>query len=129
MQLFVEQSINSLQLGVMLFLLASGLTLVFGIMNVINLAHGSLYMLGAFGVATAVAHGAPFPLALLFGAACGGAAAFVLEITLIRRLYERDHLDQVLVTFGIILFVNELVAIIFGRSPVFMTTRRRCAAR
>jgi branched-chain amino acid transport system permease protein len=91
-------------------------------MNVINLAQGSLYMIGAFAAATAVAHGAPFAVALLFGAACGCAAGVLLEVTIIRRLYERDHLDQVLVTFGVILFVNELTAIVWGRSPLFMTT-------
>lgn len=121
MELFLEQLINSVQLGVMLFLLASGLTLVFGIMNVINLAQGSLYMIGAYVAATAAAHGAPFALALLFGAACGCAAALLLEITLVRRLYARDHLDQVLVTFGVILFANELVAVVWGRSPIFMS--------
>lgn len=121
MELFLEQLINSIQLGVMLFLLASGLTLVFGIMNVINLAQGSLYMIGAFAAATAALHGVPFALALAFGAVCGAAAAFLLEITLVRRLYERDHLDQVLVTFGVILFVNEVVAIVWGRSPIFMS--------
>lgn len=122
MELFLEQLINSVQLGVMLFLLASGLTLVFGIMNVINLAQGSLYMIGAFAAATAAAHGVPFAVALLFGAACGCAAAVVLEVTLVRRLYRRDHLDQVLVTFGVILLVNEIVAIVWGRSPMFMST-------
>jgi branched-chain amino acid transport system permease protein len=121
-ELFLEQLINSVQLGVMLFLLASGLTLVFGIMNVINLAQGSLYMIGAFAAATAAAHGAPFAVALLFGAACGSAAAVVLEMTLVRRLYRRDHLDQVLVTFGVILLVNEIVSIVWGRSPIFMST-------
>jgi len=120
-ELFLEQLINSLQLGVMLFLLASGLTLVFGIMNVINLAQGSLYMIGAFAAATAVAHGAPFVIALLFGAACGCAAGVLMEITLVRWLYGRDHLDQVLVTFGVILFVNEIVSIVWGRSPIFMS--------
>jgi branched-chain amino acid transport system permease protein len=121
-ELFLEQLINSVQLGVMLFLLASGLTLVFGIMNVINLAQGSLYMIGAFAAATAAAHGAPFAVALLFGSACGSAAAVVLEMTLVRRLYRRDHLDQVLVTFGVILLVNEIVSIVWGRSPIFMST-------
>jgi len=119
-ELFVEQLINSVQLGVMLFLLASGLTLVFGIMNVINLAQGSLYMIGAFAAATAVGHGVPFPVALLFGAACGCVAAVVLEVAVVRWLYERNHLDQVLVTFGVILFVNDLVSIVWGRSPIFM---------
>lgn len=121
MHLFVEQLINSLASGVMLFLIASGLTLVFGIMNVINLAQGSLYMIGAFSAATAVAHGAPFWLALLFGAACGCAAGILMELIIVRWLYGRDHLDQVLVTFGVILFANELVAIVWGRSPIFMS--------
>ena len=121
MSLFVEQLINAIQLGVMLFLLASGLTLVFGIMNVINLAQGSLYMIGAFAAATAVEHNVAFPLALLFGAACGGAAGVLLEVLLVRRLYARSHLDQVLVTFGVILFVNELASIVWGRSPLFMS--------
>lgn len=122
MSLFLEQLINAIQLGVMLFLIASGLTLVFGIMNVINLAQGSLYMIGAFAAATAVARGVPFALALLFGAVCGGLAGVVLEVVLVRRLYARSHLDQVLVTFGVILFVNELAAIVWGRSPLFMST-------
>jgi branched-chain amino acid transport system permease protein len=120
--LFLEQLINAIQLGVMLFLIASGLTLVFGIMNVINLAQGSLYMIGAFAAATAAARGVPFALALLFGALCGGLAALVLEVLLVRRLYNRSHLDQVLVTFGVILFVNELASIVWGRSPLFMAT-------
>lgn len=122
MSFFLEQLFNAIQLGVMLFLIASGLTLVFGIMNVINLAQGSLYMIGAFAAATAVAHGAPFAAALAFGAACGGVAGVVLEVVLVRRLYARSHLDQVLVTFGVILIVNELTAIVWGRSPLFMTT-------
>jgi branched-chain amino acid transport system permease protein len=119
--LFLEQLINAIQLGVMLFLIASGLTLVFGIMNVINLAQGSLYMTGAFAAATATAHGVPFALALLFGAVCGGFAGFLLEVLLVRRLYARSHLDQVLVTFGVILFVNELASIVWGRAPLFMS--------
>lgn len=122
MALFIEQLVNALQLGVMLFLIASGLTLVFGIMGVINLAQGSLYMVGAFSAATAVARGAPFWLALLFGAACGCAAAVVLELALVRRLYARDHLDQVLVTFGVILLVDDLTGIVWGRAPLYMST-------
>jgi branched-chain amino acid transport system permease protein len=120
--LFLEQLINAIQLGVMLFLIASGLTLVFGIMNVINLAQGSLYMIGAFAAATAAARGVPFGLAIVFGAICGGLAAIVLELLLVRRLYARSHLDQVLVTFGVILFVNELASIAWGRSPLFVAT-------
>jgi branched-chain amino acid transport system permease protein len=120
--LFLEQLINAIQLGVMLFLIASGLTLVFGIMNVINLAQGSLYMIGAFAAATVCAHGVPFAFALPFGALCGGVAALVFEVVLVRRLYARSHLDQVLVTFGVILFVNELAALVWGRAPLFMAT-------
>jgi branched-chain amino acid transport system permease protein len=121
-ELFLEQLINSIQLGVMLFLIASGLTLIFGIMNVINLAQGSLYMIGAFTAATAAAHGVPFALALVVGALCGAASGVLLEVVLVRHLYARDHLDQVLVTFGVILFVSEAVSMIWGRSPLFMTT-------
>ncbi|MGH7756768.1 MAG: branched-chain amino acid ABC transporter permease, partial [Vulcanimicrobiaceae bacterium] len=120
MSLFVEQLFNALQLGMTLFLLAAGLTLVFGIMNVINLAQGSLYMIGAFATASALGHGAPFLLAVVFGAVCAGLAGVVIELGLIRRLYDRDHLDQVLATFGLILFLNEMAAIIFGRAPLFV---------
>ena len=127
MQLFTEQLINAIQLGVTLFLIASGLTLVFGIMNVINLAQGTFYMIGAFVAATAAAVGAPFALALIAGALAGGAFAAVLELLLFRRLYDRDHLDQVLVTFALILIVNELVAIVWGKSPLFFSPPRALA--
>jgi branched-chain amino acid transport system permease protein len=121
MQLFAEQLLNGLQLGVTLLLMASGLTLVFGIMNLINLAHGSLFMVGAYVGASAVAHGAPFAVALLAGVAAAGVTGMLLELLVLRRLYRRDHLDQVLATFGMILFFNELVQIIWGRQPLPMS--------
>lgn len=119
MILFLEQVLNGLQYGVMLFLLAAGLTLIFGIMGVINLAHGSLYMIGAYvGTWVAMQTGSfwlGIPAALLAAAFTG----FVIETAVIRRLYARDHLDQVLATFGLILIFNQSVTLIFGRRPLF----------
>ncbi|HSD55239.1 MAG TPA: branched-chain amino acid ABC transporter permease [Burkholderiales bacterium] len=119
--LLLEQTLNGLQLGVMLFLMAAGLTLVFGIMNLVNLAHGSLYMVGAyFSVALVKLTGSyllAVPLALLATLAVG----MIVEIVALRTLYERDHLDQVLATFGLILFFNELVAILWGRTALYTT--------
>lgn len=112
--LVLEQSLNGIQFGLMLFLLAAGLTLVFGIMDMINLAHGSLYMIGAYlAAAVAMATGS-FWLAVLV--AMGGTAVIgvVLEVTLLRRLYQRDHLHQVLATFALILMSNEAVRMIWG---------------
>jgi len=119
MILVLEQLLNGLQYGVMLFLMAAGLTLIFGIMGVINLAHGSLYMVGAYaGVWVAGMTGSYWlgiPAALI-GAALTG---LLIEMVVIRRLYARDHLDQVLATFALILIFNELITIVFGRQPVF----------
>ena len=120
MSLALEQTLNGLQFGVMIFLLAAGLTLVFGIMGVINLAHGSLYMLGAFAAASAGSHGAPFALAVLAGAAAAALAGIVMELIVIRRLYRREHLDQVLATFALILIANDGVSILWGKVPVRM---------
>ncbi|MFC0386493.1 branched-chain amino acid ABC transporter permease [Muricoccus vinaceus] len=118
--LLLEQLLNGVQLGVTLFLLAAGLTLVFGIMGVINLAHGSLYMVGAYAAAvTATATGSPW-LALLAGLAAAAATGMVVEFVVLRRLYARDHLDQVLATFGLILFFNEGTVLVFGRQPLFV---------
>jgi branched-chain amino acid transport system permease protein len=112
--LLLEQSLNGLQFGLMLFLLAAGLTLVFGIMDMINLAHGSLYMIGAYLAAVVASATGSFLLAI--GAAIAGAAliGMLLEIALLRRLYVRDHLSQVLATFALILVINEVVRIVFG---------------
>ena len=120
MLLFVEQLLNGLQYGVMLFLLAAGLTLVFGIMGVINLAHGSLFMVGAYAAAAVAGHTGSFALAALAALAAAGGAGLAVEFLVIRRLYDRDHLDQVLATFGLLLFFNELVATLAGRTPLFM---------
>jgi branched-chain amino acid transport system permease protein len=120
--LLLEQTLNGLTLGVMLFLMAAGLTLVFGVMDVINLAHGSLYMLGAFVGATVTARTGSFALGVLGGTAAGALIALLLELTLIRRLYARDHLDQVLATYAVILIANESVKIVWGPQPIFLGT-------
>lgn len=116
--LFIEQLLNGVQFGVMLFLMAAGLTLVFGIMNMINLAHGSLYMAGAFIAAALVAWTGSFVLAVLIAVPLTGVLGAVLEVALLRRFYARTHLDQVLVTFGLILVLNEITRLIFGPIPV-----------
>jgi branched-chain amino acid transport system permease protein len=118
MTLLLEQLLNGLQLGVMLFLLAAGLTLVFGIMGLVNLAHGSLYMVGAFAAAWTQGRTGSFGLAVLAGLSAAGVTGAVIEATVLRRLYARDHLDQVLATFGMIMFFNEAMAMLFGRQPL-----------
>lgn len=120
--LFLEQTLNGLQQGVMLFLMAAGLTLVFGIMHLINLAHGSLYMLGAYVTATVTMASGNFALGVLAGMAAAGLAGVLIELIAMRRLYARDHLDQVLATFGIILTFNELTKIIWGPQALFLST-------
>ena len=120
MLLFIEQLLNGLQLGVMLFLMSAGLTLVFGIMQVINLAHGSFYMIGAYVAATVAARSGSFLLGMAVALPVAAAVGMIMELTILRRLYNRDHLDQVLATFGLIFFFNELTRIIWGRQPLFM---------
>ena len=122
MILLLEQSLNGLQYGALLFMLASGLTLIFGIMGVINLTHGAFYMIGAYCGALAILKTGSFFVGVL--AALGGAALYgvAVEILVIQRLYARDHLYQVLATFGLILFTNEAVSIVVGRRPLFMET-------
>jgi branched-chain amino acid transport system permease protein len=114
MTLFIEQCLNGLQFGLLLFLLAAGLTLVFGIMDLVNLAHGSLYMIGAYFAATFAAWTGSFVLGAVL--ALGGTllVGMAVEVIAMRRLYGRDHLDHVLGTFGLILFFNELVRLIWG---------------
>src|SRR6516225_329261 len=114
MLLLIEQCLNGVQLGLLLFLLAAGLTLVFGIMDLVNLAHGSLYMLGAYFAATFVGWTDSFLLGVLLALAATLLVGMALEVVALRRLYGRDHLDHVLGTFGLILFFNELVRIIWG---------------
>jgi branched-chain amino acid transport system permease protein len=125
--LVAEQCLNGLQFGVMLFLMAAGLTLVFGIMNLVNLAHGSLYMVGAYLATAALKWTGSFVVALVFALAATLAVGMVVEVLALRRLYDRDHLDQVLATFGLILFFNEAVAIIWGRAALFSTVPRALA--
>jgi len=118
--LLFEQVLNGLQLGVMLFLMAAGLTLIFGVMGLINLAHGSLYMVGAFAAAAVAGATGSFLLALAASLAAAAAAGAVIEVGVIRRLYDRDHLDQVLATFALILIFSEGTRWIFGSFPLFL---------
>lgn len=118
--LLVEQLLNGLQFGLMLFLIAAGLTLVFGIMDVLNLAHGSLYMIGAYLASSFALATGSFWLAVLLAAAATGVIGLVLEIVLIRRLYRRDHLTQVLATFAVILIADDLTQMIWGPAPLLL---------
>ena len=114
MTLFIEQCLNGLQFGLLLFMLAAGLTLVFGIMDLVNLAHGSLYMLGAYFAATFAAFTGSFVLGAVLAMLATLLVGMVVEVVAMRRLYGRDHLDHVLGTFGLILFFNEAVRLIWG---------------
>jgi branched-chain amino acid transport system permease protein len=118
--LALEQLLNGIQLGVMLFLMAAGLTLIFGVMGLINLAHGSLYMVGAFACAAVAAWTGSFWLGLIASLACAAAAGAVVELAVIRRLYDRDHLDQVLATFALILIFSEGTRWLFGDFPLYL---------
>ena len=118
--LVIEQVLNGLQFGVMLFLMAAGLTLVFGVMGLINLAHGSLYMVGAFVTAWVTGVTGSFWIGLLAGALAAAAVGAVVEIVVIRRLYARDHLDQVLATFALILIFSEGTRLVFGAQPLWL---------
>lgn len=118
--LFLEQSLNGLQFGLMLFLLAAGLTLVFGIMDMINLAHGSLYMVGAYLIASITMASGSFWFGLGGGIAATAVMGVLLEVTVLRRLYQRDHLSQVLGTFAILLMSNEAVRMIWGAQPLLL---------
>ena len=118
--LLLEQLLNGVQLGVMLFLMAAGLTLVFGVMGLINLAHGSLFMIGAFAAAAVAAASGSFLLAVAASVAAAAAAGAVIEVAVVRRLYARDHLDQVLATFALILIFSEGTRMIFGSFPLYL---------
>lgn len=119
MTLIIEQLLNGLLYGVMLFLLAAGLTLIFGIMGVINLAHGSLYMIGAFIGTWVAVQSENFWLGLPAAVLAAIIIGIAIELGVMRKLYRRDHLDQVLATFSLILIFNELTVLIFGRQPIF----------
>jgi len=114
MLLLIEQCLNGLQFGLLLFLLAAGLTLVFGIMDLVNLAHGSLYMMGAYFVASFSAWTGSFVAGAVLALAATLALGIALEVIALRPLYGRDHLDHVLGTFGLILFFNELARLVWG---------------
>ncbi|HHB81823.1 MAG TPA: branched-chain amino acid ABC transporter permease [Aliiroseovarius sp.] len=118
--LLIEQILNGLQSGVMLFLMAAGLTLIFGVMGLINLAHGSLYMVGAFAAAAVAGATGSFLLGLVAALAAAAAAGAIVEATILRRLYGRDHLDQVLATFALILIFSEGTRWLFGSFPLFL---------
>ncbi|AXQ95296.1 branched-chain amino acid ABC transporter permease [Cereibacter azotoformans] len=116
--LLILQGLNGLQFGILLFLVAAGLTLVFGVMDVINLAHGSQYMVGAYLAAAFAGLTGSFLLGLLCAVPLALAFGLILERLVIRRLYDRSHLDQVLVTFGLMLMLNEGVRLLWGSAPI-----------
>jgi branched-chain amino acid transport system permease protein len=117
--LVFEQLLNGLQYGVMLFLMAAGLTLVLGIMNMVNLAHGSLYMVGAYLAVAAYQWTGNYVLGVLLGFLGTLVVGMAMEVIALRALYNRDHLDQVLATFGLILFFNEVISMIWGRGSLY----------
>jgi len=120
--LLVNLVLNGLQFGLMLFLLAAGLTLVFGIMDFINLAHGSLYMLGAYFAASFALLTGSFWLGLLLSIGATMVVGIILEILVFRRLYQRNHMSQVLATFALILIFNEGARIVWGEQPLRLST-------
>lgn len=119
--LMLEQGFNGMQFGLILFLMAVGVTLAFGVMNVVNLAHGSMLMLGAFVIAATTSWVPSFVLALTLAMGIIAVLAAVLERLVIRPLYRMSHLDQVLATFGLSLVFNEAVIMIWGREPLYVT--------
>jgi branched-chain amino acid transport system permease protein len=116
--LLLIQVLNGLQFGIILFLIAAGLTLVFGVMDFINLAHGVQYMVGAYFAAAFTAYTGNFLYGLLLALPAALAFGLLLEILVFRHLYDRDHLDQVLATFGVILFLNQGVKFVWGAAPL-----------
>jgi len=118
--LFIEQLLNGMQFGVMLFLMSAGLTLIFGVMGLINLAHGSFYMIGAFAAAIIAGLTGSFWLALIASLFAAAISGVLIEILIIRRLYRREHLDQVLATFALILLLSEGVRWLFGSFPLYL---------
>jgi branched-chain amino acid transport system permease protein len=118
--LLLEQGFNGLQLGLVLFLLATGVSLAFGVMNVINLAHGSMLMLGAYFIAAATVRTPSAAVAFIVAMAAIAILAALMELCILRPLYARGHLDQVLATFGASIAMNEAVIMIWGREPVFV---------
>lgn len=118
----LEQLMNGIGFGLVLFLMATGLTIVFGVMDTMNLAHGTLFMLGAYFAATAYGITQSFFLAVICAVLLTMLVGAILEITLIRRLYTRNHMNQVVATFGVILICNDLVKYFWGPTPLFAAT-------
>jgi branched-chain amino acid transport system permease protein len=125
--LVVEQLLNGVQFGLMLFLLSAGLTLVLGIMDVVNLAHGSLYMLGAYFAATVASATGSFWAGVAAGVLLTAAVGVLLEVSVLRRVYTRDHLSQVLATFALILVFNEAVRMVWGPQALHISVPRELA--
>ena len=121
MTLALEQLLNGLQLGVLLYLVAAGLTLVFGVMRVVNLAHGSFFMLGAYFVVAFASSTGSLLAGAVLAVAAAAAVAVVVERLVIARLYRRDPLDQLLATFGIVLFFDELAPLVWGPAGLTLT--------
>lgn len=119
-RLFLEQALNGIQLGMLLFLMSVGVTLVFGVMRVINLAHGAALTLAAFVAAGSYAVTGSFALSVILALLGTVVAAALIELFIVHKLYTRGHLDQVLATFGVTISINELVVVIWGREPLFM---------
>lgn len=118
--LLLVQTLNGLQFGMMLFLFAAGLTLVLGIMNLVNLAHGSLYMIGAYLAAVLAQWTGSFVLGVLLALPATFLVAVAVELVVLRTLYRRDHLDQVLATFGVLLLLNEIPRMIWGTAGLYV---------
>ncbi len=119
MTLILEQTFNGLQAGVTLFLVAAGLTLILGIMDFVFLAHGAQVMIGAYAAAAITGATGNFYLGLLLAIPVTFASGYLLEFLIIRHLYQRDHMEQVLATFGLILFFNEVIRIGFGPAALY----------
>ena len=117
--LILEQTFNGLQAGVTLFLVAAGLTLILGIMDFVFLAHGSQVMIGAYAAAAITLVTGNFYLGVLLAILVTFASGYLLEYLIIRHLYRRDHMEQVLATFGLILFFNEAIRVSFGPATLF----------
>jgi len=117
--LVLGQALNGVQFGLMLFLMSAGLTLVFGIMNMINLAHGALYMIGAYVCAWVVVVTGSFVLGVAAALVASLAVGVLIEVAVFRTLYAREHLDQVLATFALVLFFNEIVRVLWGPASLF----------
>ncbi|GAA0521941.1 branched-chain amino acid ABC transporter permease [Pigmentiphaga daeguensis] len=125
---FIEQTMNGMGYGLMLFLIAAGLTLVFGIMDTLNLAHGSMYMVGGYVAATVHTHSGSFLAAVLAGIVATLLFACLLEIVLFKKLYGKDHLTHVIATFGVILIADDTVRAIWGVAPLMAPTPAALAA-